>query len=207
MASKAAILNAALHHLGETESTDPLNDTATWVTRLRSRYDAKTRLLFEKHPWNFCTEVEQLSATEPTPEGWAYGFAKPNKCWRIVRVTNGGLSMDPKYPTLPYRDQAGRILTNHETTYLMFIDGDWLSSEGSWPEVFAEALAAELAWSVLPVSSANGDARDRLERIAKKNLREAKNWDAQQNPIWQPPPSKWQVSRWSTQSGARRDGF
>ena len=207
MASKASIINAALHHIGEPESTDPLNDSAQWVQRVRDRYSSKTRLLFEKHPWNFCSSVEQLSATEPTPEGYTYGFNKPSKCWRIIRVTDTQLAMDPKYPTIPYRDLAGRILTNHETTYLMFIDGAWLTSEGSWPEVFAEALAAELAWSVLPVTSASGDARDRLERIAKTKLREAKNWDAQQNPIWQPPPSKWQVGRWSTQSGARRDGY
>ena len=206
MASKASIINAALHHIGEPESADPLNDTAQWVKRIRERYDGKVRLLFEKHPWNFCSEVEQLTATEPTPEGWTYGFNKPAKCWRIVRVTNSSLAMNPKYAIIPYRDQAGRILTDHETTYLMFIDGDWLNYEGSWPEVFAEAVSAELAWAVVPVTAATQD-RDRLERIAKTRLREAKNWDAQQNPIWQPPPSKWQVQRWSTQSGARRDNY
>lgn len=206
MASKGSVINAALHHLGEPESQTPLTDTRDWVQRIRNRYDEKARLLFEKHPWNFCMEVEQLTATEPEPDGWGFGFNKPGKCWRIVRVTDSQTAMDPRYPTIPYRDQGGRILTNHETTYLMFIDGAWLALEGSWPQVFADSVSAELAWAVSPVTSANGDVRDRLERIAKKTLREAKNWDAQQNPIWQPPPSKWQVARFSTQSGARRDG-
>lgn len=198
MASKGGVINAALHHIGEPESPTPLTDENTWVARIRSRYDEKARLLFEKHPWNFCTQVVQLSATEPTPDGWTYGFNKPAKCWRIVRVGDSGGNMDPRYATLPYEDRGGRILTNCDTTFLKYIDGSWLAQEGSWPQVFADALSAELAAAAMPTTQGDAGKLETIMGVAKLAMRAAKNWDAMQQPRWQEPPSRWQVGRFGS---------
>lgn len=203
MASKGGVINAALNLIGEPESATPLTDESTWVQRIRNRYDEKVRLLFERHPWNFCTAVVQLTATEPTPDGWAYGFNKPPKCWRIIRVTDSADRMDPRYPTMPYEDRGGRILTNRSDTFLKHIDGSWLTMEGSWPQVFADAVSAELAMATIPTTQGDVGLRDRVALEAKTTMRVAKNWDAMQQPRWQEPPSRWQVGRFSWGNGAR----
>lgn len=203
MASKDGVINAALHHIGESESLAPLTDESTWVARVRSRYDEKVRLLFEKHPWNFCAAVVQLTATDPEPEGWTYGFNKPAKCWRIIRVADSADNMDPRYASLPYEDRGGRVLTNCETTFLKYIEGSWLTKEGSWPQHFADAISAEIALAVCPTTDGNEDRIARIKAARKDAIREAKNWDAMQQPRWQEPPSRWQVGRFGSRYGSR----
>jgi hypothetical protein len=206
MPSKSAILNSALHLIGEPEDATPLTTTnKEWVKRVRDRYDEKVRLAFEKHPWNFCTDVEVLTATEPTPAGWDYGFNKPAGCWRIVKVTNGEHNMRPDGASIMYEDRAGRICSNEATTCLKYISSEWLTLEGSWSQHFADLVAALLAHAVVPVSDSNENTMDRLDKWQAKMLRVAKNWDAQQQPAWPTGPSRWQVSRFSGMRGGREN--
>lgn len=200
MPSKSEVINAALHHIGEPESAQPLTDNREWVARIRNRYDERVRKLFEAHPWNFCSSVQQLSASEPTPSGWTYGFNKPAKCWRIIKVGSSEEQMAPDRGSAFYEDRAGRILTDNEETWLKWINGDWLTMEGSWPQHFADAVSAELAHVVGPVTESSEVTLEKLERRANKFLRLAKNWDAQQQGQWPTGPSKWQVQRFSQMS-------
>lgn len=202
MPSKSAIINSALHLIGEPESAQPLTDNREWVKRIRDRYDEKVQLAFEKHPWNFCTAVEQLAASEPTPDGWTYGFNKPGACWRIVKVTNSGDNLAADRPSIMYEDRGGRICTDYETTYLKFASSAWLTLEGSWSQHFADLVAALLAHGVVPVTDSDENTMERLDKWQAKMLRIAKNWDAQQQPAWPTGPSKWQTGRFS---GMRRD--
>lgn len=201
MPSKSAIINSALHLIGEPESAQPLTDEREWVARIRNRYDEKVQLAFEKHSWNFCTKVQLLVASEPEPEGWAYGFNKPGGCWRIVKVTNADTNMAPDRASIMYEDRGGRILTNAETTYLKFVSSSWLTLEGSWSQHFADLVAALLARAVIPVTESNENTIERLKTDEKEALRIAKNWDAQQQPAWPTGPSNWQTRRFN---GLRR---
>jgi hypothetical protein len=205
MADKAAIINSAVHLTGHAESNDPLNDEAEWVARCRNRLREKTSLLFETHPWNFCSTVEQLSATEPDPDGWTYGFNKPSKCWRIVKVANCAGNMSPDRASSPYEDQAGRILSDDEDVFLKYIDGYWLERYGAWPQVFADAVSGAVAYAVGPVTRSEAITDELLRKKSERFLRAAKSWDAQQNPVWQPPPSKWQVARFYGMSRRRSE--
>lgn len=204
MPSKSAIINSALHLIGEPESATPLTDNSEWVARIRNRYDEKVQLAFEKHPWNFCSKVSALSASEPTPEGWAYGFNKPAGCWRIIKVTGSERDMRPDGPSIMYEDRAGRILTDAASTYLKHISSDWLTLEGSWSQHFADLVAALLGRAVVPVTDSNETTIDRLKTDEKDALRIAKNWDAQQQPAWPMGPSRWQTQRFG---GFRRGGI
>ena len=204
MADKSAIINAALHHIGEPESAQPLTDEREWVARIRNRYDEKVRLVFEKHPWNFASTVQLLTATEPTPEGWAYGFSKPSTCMRIIKVTLSESDMAPDRGSIMYEDRGGRILTGSETTYLKYVSSDWLTLEGAWSQHFADVVACDLALAVVPVTQTNEYMINRLDTMNAKFLRIAKNWDAQQQPQWPTGPSKWQTQRFG---GMRRGGI
>jgi len=204
MASKSAIINSALHLIGEPEAAQPLTDNREWVKRIRDRYDEKVQLAFEKHSWNFCSSVDLLTASEPTPDGWAYGFNKPGTCMRILKVTNSASNMHPTGSAIMYEDRAGRICTDSETTYLKSVSSAWLTLEGSWSQHFADLVAAMLAVAVVPVTDSNENTIDRLERHEAKMLRVAKNWDSQQQPAWPTGPSKWQTQRFG---GFRRGGI
>ena len=195
MADKSAIINSALHHIGEPEVAQPLTDESEWVARIRNRYDEKVRLVFEKHPWNFASKVQLLTATEPTPEGWTYGFSKPATCMRIIKVTLSSGDMAPDRGSIMYEDRGGRILTDSETTYLKYVSSDWLTLEGSWSQHFADVVACDLALAVVPVTNTNEYTISRLDTMNAKYLRVAKNWDAQQQPAWPTGPSNWQMQR------------
>ena len=204
MPSKSAIINSALHLIGEPEDATPLTTTnKEWVKRIRDRYEEKVQLAFEKHSWNFCSRIELLSASEPTPEGWTYGCNKPSSCWRIIKVTDGAHNMRPDGASIMYEDRGGRICTDADTTYLKFISSDWLTLEGSWSQHFADLVSAILAHAIVPVTDSAENTMDRLDKWQAKMLRVAKNWDAQQQPAWPMGPSIWQISRYS---GMRRAG-
>lgn len=196
MASQGAIINAALHHLKETESSTPTTDESTWVKRIRDRLDERARALLESHSWNFARAVEQLTASEPTPAGWDFGFNKPATCLRIMRVTN---SSDPNAPNIPYEDRAGRICSNSAETWLTSVSSYWIAYHGSWPQCFADAVACDVAVKVAPVTEAGRLDMDELRRDARGLLLAAKTWDAQQTPNREVYRSSW--------LNARRSGF
>jgi hypothetical protein len=201
MAFRESIINAALHHIGETESADALNSEDTWVKRIRDRVDERARSAFETHYWNFAITVQQLTPTDPTPEGWDYGFNKPVKCWCIKKVAS---SNDPRARDIPYDDRAGRICTDQETTFLHFVDGYWLDYHGSWPQVFADLIAIDVAEKVLPVTNMSELAKSELRKEAKSVRRTAKNWNAMQTHYVDAMPSAWQSGRFSsTRIGGR----
>lgn len=198
MPSRESVINAALHHIGEPESPTPLTDDSTWVARIRNRLEERSRAKFEGHNWNFAMTVQQLTATEPTPEGWAFGFQKPGACLSIKRVAG---SSDPRCNEIDYDDRGGRICTNSECTFLHFVDSKWLVLFGSWPQVFADDVAADLAMMVGPTTNSAAVTQDMLDKKAAKYHRDAKNWNATQTRYQHPQPSKWQVGRFS--SGGR----
>lgn len=192
MTTRTDVINDALEWLGETPSTGE-DDASTWVVRLDNAFDREARKLFETHTWNFCQTMEQLAAVEPTPVGWDYGYQKPTQCWRIIRVT---ATDDPMADNVQYVDREGRIMSNATTAYLTYVKGAWLSEPGSWPEVFAGALAAQMAYKCAPVTGKSSADKGEIYTGARKALSAAKLWDAQQNPAWRIPPGRYERARY-----------
>lgn len=192
MTTRTDVINDALEWLGETPSTGE-DDTSAWVVRLDNAFDREARKLFETHTWNFCQTMVQLAAVEPTPVGWDYGYQKPSQCWRIIRVTP---TDDPRGDNIEYVDREGRIMTNATAAWLTYVKGSWLSELGSWPEVFAGALAAQLAYKCSPATGKSSNDKDVLRGEARRTLSLAKLWDAQQNPAWRIPPGQYERSRY-----------
>ena len=191
MTTQADVINDALEHLGEPPATGPDDDTS-WVVRITNAYDREVKKLFEVHPWNFANTLVLLAAVDPTPDGWTYGYGKPAKCKRIVKVSS---NVNPSANEIDYLDQGGRILANPDTVYLLYVDGEKIDSPGMWPEVFAGALAAQLAYKVCPVTGTSDTKKDELRKTARRALSEAKLWDAQQNGAFVIPPGEYERAR------------
>ncbi|MEL6663571.1 MAG: hypothetical protein AAFR33_11265 [Pseudomonadota bacterium] len=194
MPTKDRILNNALRLLGEPPSTG-VDDTSPWVKRLLGAHDDVLQGMLESYPWNFAVKVQQLAADATADKtGWDYAFTKPGLCWRLMGVSDRA-DWRPGDYEIPYDDQRGFILTNFETTYLMFVDGTFKDREGDWPQVFADYLAAKLAHSVAPVTDEGNSTMERIERALVDRRRAAKAWDAQSKAPWKIPLGRYLTSR------------
>ena len=191
MTTQTDIVQDCLEHLGENASTGSA-DTTQWVTRINAAYPREVKKLLEGHTWNFSLATSQLAAVDPTPEGWLYGFTKPAACKRIVKVA---ASNDPKANSIDYVDFGGRILTNSETTFLTRVDGTVFDTPAMWPELFAGACGAQIAWKICPVTGTGDTRKEELRKTAKRALSSAKLWDAQQNGPWPIPPGAYELAR------------
>lgn len=199
----------ALAAMGERAVTAPEDAGAS---RLRLLYDGAARLIFEQHPWNFCQTVTALTVNAPSnpdpddtdrPIGWQYAFNKPGGCWRILGVNRDGAR---ETPNIPYDDAGGQILADEEEPYLLYIDAKWLTLEGSWPEVFARAVAMELAKQAAPTTTNSRGKGADLSAMAREAMRIAKVWDSQQKPTQRMPPGLYVRARTRYPSGTREDG-
>jgi hypothetical protein len=191
MTTQTDVVNDSLEWLGEPPSSGP-DDDSTWVVRCNQAYTREVKKLFEEHSWNFSMTKTLLTAVDPTPDGWTYGFTKPGKCKRIVKVA---ASSNPTCGQIDYLDFGGRILTNSETTWLDYVDGEKIDSPGMWSELFAGALAVKIAVKVAGVFGKSNVDWDRLERGDRKALSKAKLWDAQQNGPFEIPPGQYETAR------------
>jgi hypothetical protein len=85
----------------------------------------------------------------------------------------------------------------------MYVSSDWLTLEGAWPQVFADAVSGELAARCYGLFGKNGQKKDELKKDARLSLQVAKTWDSQQKPFRELPRGKWSGAR----SGYRRHPF
>ncbi len=205
MAIRTAVVQEALTWLGQPDSVGVDDSTDPLVRSLRASFEKRALVLLESYPWNFARKVEQLALTASATgyEGWMYGFVKPAQCRRILKVDNQA-DMERR-KSIDFEDRQGLICTNSEITFLAYVDGSYaVSDSGSWPEVVKTAFALDLADLHGGKIDLSGGKREELEARARRAMREARRWDAQQNQQQKPAPTYWQTSR-LTQSN-RRNG-
>lgn len=193
MTSKTSVLNGALVRLGQPPSAGP-SDTSTWVKRCLERYDPAVRSLLEQHPWNFAQTVEELERLSETPvTNHDYAYNKPSKILRICLVNDTGNPDDNT--DIDYEDRGGKIYASYDSVYMWFISLEWLTKEGSWPQVFRDAVSAEIASQCSSVATKNLNKGLSAEAYATKMLKKAKSFDASQKAFRELPVGKWVRSR------------
>jgi|LakMenE18May11ns_1017448.scaffolds.fasta_scaffold9943354_2 hypothetical protein len=197
MATKVDVLNGALVLMGQPPAAGPA-DTSTWVKRIVARYPSVVKTLLEKHPWKFARVMEQLQRLPTASGGYEYSFNRPAKCLKICFINNTGDDEDDEWHEYDVGD--GKIHADYDTLYMWYISSDYLIKEGSWPQTFADAVSAELAFQCLPVSSRDRGARNDAKLHAKDVLKSAKSTDAAEKPFRRNPTGTWARSR---RSGAR----
>lgn len=201
MTTQADIINSALVDCEQPEASGP-NDTSTWVRKMRNRYPGVVRKLLERHPWKFArTRVELQDSGQTDVIGWDIAYVKPGDCLRIILINATGNTDDRGVPD--YDDEAGFIKTNLSPCYLMYVSSDFIVQEGAWPQVFADAVSADLAAKCYGVFGKNINKKDELKKAAMYTLQVAKTWDSQQKPYRELPRGKWSGAR----SGYRRHPF
>lgn len=203
MTTKSDVINEALVACEQPPATGA-NDTSTWVVRVTGRYNATVRELLERHPWNFATKRVQLqevmldSDGDDTLIGRDKAYNKPGDCLRILQINSTGRADDESEPD--YEDERGRILTSMSPCYLRFVSSDWLTREGAWPQVFAQAVSMALAAKTYGLFGKSAQKKDELKKDALKAFQAAKSWDAAQVPYKRLPRGRWANSRYSARA-------
>lgn len=193
MTTKIQIINDALVLLGQ-PTVAALTDTSTWFKRASNQYPGVVRNLLERHPWNFpaaCVQLQRL-AEEPV-SAYQYAHSKPSDFLRINRVAPNNDPRDANY--YDYGDEGGKILSDYEETFLWYISNKWLTKEGDFPQVFADAVAAEIRARVAPNATKSDRKQESAVAFALRQLKAAKNFDASQKPFQKNPPGKWSRAR------------
>ena len=194
MGVRADVYTACGMMLGQSRNVGP-DGTDNTSLRIKAVYDRQARIFLEAHPWNFASEIEQLTASEPTPDDWDYGFPKPSKCRRIIKVDDQA-DMERR-PDIDYAVRKNRILTNSDTTWLKYVDGAYADLEGSWPEHCIDALAARIAHHIAKPFDTSESEMTRLAKQARREMSRARLYDGQQEKVYEPPLSVWQATRLS----------
>lgn len=199
-AVRTDVINTALIELGQPVSVGVDTDTRQTVISIRNLYERRAKFMLGNYPWNFARKVVRLTSPSGTPVGWDYQFNKPAACLRICRVTNR--ERQDRAPDIPYEEREGLIYTNSEETWLAYVDGVYAANDaGSWPEMAKHALGLDLANLVAPSQDVSATRRDELKKDARRALRDAQLWDAQQNKVERPPLSAWQRNHISGRHG------
>lgn len=160
---------------------------------MTARYNASVKKLLERHPWNFATKRQQLQLLDETPIGREHAYNKPGDCLRILAINDTGETDDSNEPD--YEDEAGKILTDLDPCYMIFVSADWMNREGSWPQVFADAVSADLAAKCYGLFGKSATKKDEIKKDAAKALQVAKSWDAAQKPYRRLPYGRWARAR------------
>ena len=191
MTARTDIINEALTHLAQPLVVG-VDDSASLVVKMTTLYPNRAKLFLESYPWNFAGKVQQLSASEPTPDDWDYGFNLPAACRKILRVGDQANMQGRR--EIDHVVRGGRVLTDSDTVWLHYVDGSFADLEGSWPQHPQSALAWDLAELLGPGLDLSQSKLDRITIKAARAMTKAQLWDAQQNPPEPQPLSRWQAN-------------
>lgn len=204
MTSRLSLYNLALHFVGE-RSLSSLTENQEVRYKLDNAWnEGAVDLCLEEGDWFFAMRTVQIdydSGIEPE-FGYRRAFQKPSD-W----ITTSALSADEYFnaPLTQYSDEAGYWYSDHDTLYVRYISND--SAYGGdlsrWPNSFVQFVGAHLASKIALGLSAKDSLLDKMLKLRKKLLSDAKNKCAKASPTRFPPRGSWTRSR---SSGARSTG-
>lgn len=176
MADKLRIYKGALRLLGPHELAT-LSDNRPERFQLDDAWDDAVAHLLMQGLWNFAIRTVEIADSGSPIPGWDYAFPKPADYVRTV-----GLSNEPTFRLgfEDFQDEAGKWYTNVDTIYVRYTSNhaSYGLSIASWPQSFAKALEAYLAFeSGLPISGDKSNRND-LYSLYKERVLRAKILDA-----------------------------
>ncbi|MCO5159624.1 MAG: hypothetical protein M9939_00690 [Mesorhizobium sp.] len=196
MATKLNIYRGALRLLGPHQLAST-SDARPERYALDEIYDDAVQHMLEQGLWNFAIRFEPLTtpATPTNPDtGYDYAFSKPSDFVRLAAISDNA-SFNGIFEA--YSIQQSYIYTNAEEIYLRYVSND--AAYGldltKWPQSFAKALEAYMAFeSGLPISGDRGNRNDMMG-LFKERLARAKTLDAVDERVQWKKPGRWTRAR------------
>jgi hypothetical protein len=204
VASKLALFNEALRHLGERKLAT-LTDNIEPRRVLDDIYDAAIiKRCLEAGQWDFATRSVSLTYNPSiTPSfGLQYAFDKPTDYVRLCAISESAYLE----PTLHrYREEGGVWLADIDTIYVAYVstDSQYGGDLSLWPESFVQLVAIAMALAAAPRLTQSEAKVERLEKAFKKARSEAASKDAMNSAAKTVPAGAWVSARLGGRSFSR----
>lgn len=174
-ASEVAIVNSALIKIG-VEPIASLAENSRAAILANHQYSKIRDKLLYSHPWNFAIKRAELvvTVTEPVYE-FAYEYTLPVDCLRVFE-TQYGPSQDF------YQVEAGKLYSNYSDLFIKYIAK--ITDTTKFSPMFDELLAIDLAIDLEFALLQSNSYKNTLLEERKEILRDARSFDAQENPSY-----------------------
>ncbi|MBF0188921.1 MAG: hypothetical protein HQL50_13445 [Magnetococcales bacterium] len=167
MASTVQICNLALSKIGE-ESITALSDNSQTARHCALLYEPMRDAVLQAHAWNFATSRVELGRSTDTPAfGYAYNYALPADCVRVIQMED---------PDTNYKVEGRNLLTDASEAKIIYIKS--VTDPNQFTPLFIEALSARLAMELaIPITDSNTLTRS-LVQLYEAKIQEARQADA-----------------------------
>jgi hypothetical protein len=148
VASSIDICNLALAHIGDEATVSAISppDGSVQAMHCQRFYPIARDALLEMHDWNFARRHVALQETENTAnERWAYQYAYPNNCARLLSVLPEDGDESKPRPYMQGSDSDGNkvIWTDEENAVALYTHA--ITDTTKFPGLFVNALSYLLA--------------------------------------------------------------
>lgn len=195
MVTKLQVYNAALRQCG-IGRLNRLEEDRDDRRELDAVYDHCIDLMLEKASWNFALRTVLMEAdTDIEPDfGYSYAYTLPDDYKGLAGI---GPDERMRSELRDYQIQNEVLYADWDSLYFRYVSNgpEYGLNLGIWPAHFTQATAVLIAReSGLPMTKDRGDNGDLYTKF-EKALREAKTYDAIDDPVKVRPPGRLAASR------------
>lgn len=204
MADRLAIYQGALRLLGS-QRIASLVEVHPARIALDDVWQSAGDYLLKEGLWNWGMRTVELEADDNiTPLfGYQYAFSKP-----ADTIRTASLAQDATFNAQPldFADENGYWFTDVDPVYARYVSSDaqygW--DVGKWPETFAGAMSAYMAFECgLPISNDRGNRND-LYTLYEARLKKSKILDAADESVKFTAPGRLVRSRFNRSTSRQR---
>lgn len=204
MATRLGQYNGALQLLGQPRLSS-VDEEGKVRRELDGAWDESIDYMLEQGFWNFAIRTSELTQDDDVEPlfGYSFAFAEPDDYVQLI-----SLSSDERFSEELKDYEVGNQHwhCDFETIYLRYVSDDdaYGYDLGRWPQTFALAHQAYLAFkSGLPIS---GDKQNRNDifSLHEKWLKRARIKDAIAQQVARKPMGEWTSSRFINRSNRER---
>lgn len=181
MATKLSVYKEASLFLGDVRVASETDDIPLRYS-FDDEYNNAVQYVLRAAPWRFATKTAALGASGSPIAGFSNSFAKPNDWRRSLAIfVHSGSRECP----IHCREQDTKVYANvaAPNVVMRYISDDG-KTESGWPEQFAKAVAAYLAFKTSERDTGNSEKTQAMWQLWQQNFAEAARLDAVPENPW-----------------------
>lgn len=209
MATQLSIYNGALREIGERKLAT-LSDNTESRRLLDGVWNGTEfiRYVLGQGLWKFAKRTKQIFPETGLEADFGYrkAFAKPTDFVRTIALTS---DEHLNQPLTTYTEEKGHWFTDIEPIYVAYVSDDVAGYGGDlsvWDEEFVLYVETFLASRIVKRVTQSDTDYDKLHKLAKARLLDARSSNAMEGPTEFPPTGSWVRSRLGSRGGRRDRG-
>ena len=174
--TEVSVINEALVLLGADVISSRTQSTPR-AEKMDRIFDTTRDSVLRAHRWRFAKKrAAPISADSTTPNStYDYRYQLPSDCLRVLGIATD-IDGDEDDDAIWEVEADRYLLTNESTFYLIYIYQ--ATNPSDWDDVFAEALAAKLAYKAAYGITQSVAVMDRMEKVWKDRIAHARSYDS-----------------------------